>query len=93
VQQFPVGILFPPSVNPDCWSLLPLFSFDASVLITHPSKQSSSFCLNGVGGHGQNRYLAGFSRGLFVVALPSGVTSKPANGGHFKTGQRKVAWD
>jgi len=23
----------------------------------------------------------------------SGVTSKPANGGHFKTGQRKVAWD
>jgi hypothetical protein len=27
-------------------------------------------------------------------AVPaSGVTSKPANGGHFKTGQRKVAWD
>jgi serine/threonine protein kinase len=25
--------------------------------------------------------------------LASGVTSKPANGGHFKTGQRKVAWD
>ena len=23
----------------------------------------------------------------------SGVTSKAANGGHFKTGQRKVAWD
>jgi len=23
----------------------------------------------------------------------SGVTSKPANGGHFKTGQRKSAWD
>ena len=23
----------------------------------------------------------------------SGVTAKPANGGHFKTGQRKVAWD
>ena len=23
----------------------------------------------------------------------SGVTSKPANGGHSKTGQRKVAWD
>jgi hypothetical protein len=26
-------------------------------------------------------------------AEPSGVTSKPANGGHFTTGQRKVAWD
>jgi len=26
-------------------------------------------------------------------AWASGVTSKPANGGHFKTGQRKVAWD
>jgi hypothetical protein len=24
---------------------------------------------------------------------PSGVTSKAANGGHFKTGQRNVAWD
>jgi hypothetical protein len=23
----------------------------------------------------------------------SGVTSKAANGGHFKTGQRNVAWD
>jgi hypothetical protein len=25
--------------------------------------------------------------------LTSGVTSKAANGGHFKTGQRNVAWD
>ena len=25
--------------------------------------------------------------------LSSGVTSKAANGGHFKTGQRNVAWD
>jgi hypothetical protein len=26
-------------------------------------------------------------------AITSGVTSKAANGGHFKTGQRNVAWD
>jgi hypothetical protein len=26
-------------------------------------------------------------------SFASGVTSKPANGGHFKTGQRRVAWD
>jgi hypothetical protein len=30
---------------------------------------------------------------LFWMVLPSGVTSKAANGGHFKTGQRNVAWD
>ena len=28
-----------------------------------------------------------------AIMKASGVTSKPANGGHFKTGQRKVAWD
>ena len=31
------------SVDPDCRSLLPLFAFDASVLITCPFKQSFSF--------------------------------------------------
>jgi hypothetical protein len=30
---------------------------------------------------------------LATAATPSGVTSKAANGGHFKTGQRKLAWD
>jgi hypothetical protein len=30
---------------------------------------------------------------LAVVGAASGVTSKAANGGHFKTGQRNVAWD
>jgi hypothetical protein len=28
-----------------------------------------------------------------IANRPSGVTSKAANGGHFKTGQRNVAWD
>jgi hypothetical protein len=27
------------------------------------------------------------------ATFASGVTSKAANGGHFKTGQRNVAWD
>src|SRR5208337_723130 len=43
MHQFPVDVFFPPSVDPDCRSLLPLFSFDASVLVTCPSKQSFSF--------------------------------------------------
>ena len=30
---------------------------------------------------------------VFESDNTSGVTAKPANGGHFKTGQRKVAWD
>src|ERR1700677_4128744 len=32
-------------------------------------------------------------RDIAVSLLASGVTSKAANGGHFKTGQRNVAWD
>jgi hypothetical protein len=43
MQQFPVDVLFPLSVDPNCRSFLPLFSFDASVLVTCPSKQSFSF--------------------------------------------------
>jgi hypothetical protein len=34
---------------------------------------------------------AGGSKAFLLVT--SGVTSKAANGGHFKTGQRNVAWD
>jgi hypothetical protein len=41
---------------------------------------------------------AGIKPHLFVqkpenFIKASGVTSKAANGGHFKTGQRNVAWD
>ena len=32
-------------------------------------------------------------RARITVHEASGVTSKAANGGHFKTGQRKLAWD
>ena len=40
----------------------------------------------------QLTYMSGIAYSMFR-RQPSGVTSKPANGGHFKTGQRKVAWD
>jgi lambda repressor-like predicted transcriptional regulator len=36
--------------------------------------------------------LRGYESAMTAIE-PPGVTSKPANGGHFKTGQRKVAWD
>src|SRR5712672_2228624 len=65
MHQFPVDVFFPPSVDPDCRSLLPLFSFDASVLVTCPSKQSFLLCLNGVGGHRQNRSAIRFGRDVF----------------------------
>ena len=52
----------------------------------------------GMGGMGANlgkgvvAKITGEANG-FSARIASGVTAKPANGGHFKTGQRKVAWD
>jgi hypothetical protein len=40
----------------------------------------------------QDFYQAALAKGI-KPTMASGVTSKAANGGHFKTGQRKVAWD